>query len=256
VNIDKFESNVNYTTKLGDLFEGPLDLLLYLIKQAEIDIKDVFVSDVTDQFLAYINSFEIDMEEESEYLIIAATIIEIKSKACIPNEQVQEEVSNEIGDFVSRLEEYKLYKESAQKLKPLETVDQFYKGPDKSVGDVKIVYSDFNLQGLLDAFTAMLKRVETTEIKNQEREIAKEVFTVKGKIDEIKEIMQDRESVSFFELFPLKASKSEIITTFQALLELIKLQFIKYEQGDSFGDITIIKGEKEDVEVGELDEYN
>ena len=78
----KFESNVDYTTKLSN-FEGPLDLLLHLIKQAEIDIKDVFVSEVTSQFLEYVYNSDIDIETESEYLSIAATIIEIKAKAII-----------------------------------------------------------------------------------------------------------------------------------------------------------------------------
>ena len=79
---NNFESTVDYTTKLSN-FEGPLDLLLHLIKQAEIDIKDIFVSEVTSQFLEYVSNSDIDMETESEYLSMAATIIEIKAKAII-----------------------------------------------------------------------------------------------------------------------------------------------------------------------------
>ena len=94
--INNFESKVEYNTKLSSLnFDGPLDLLLYLIKQAEIDVKDIFVSEVTTQFLEYVNTHTIDMETESEYLSIAATIIEIKSKAIIPNEEAMIEAEEE-----------------------------------------------------------------------------------------------------------------------------------------------------------------
>ena len=104
---DKFQSTVDYTTKL-DNFEGPLDLLLYLIKQAEVDVKDIFVSEVTTQFLEYVYNSDIDMETESEYLSIAATIIEIKSKAIIPNEQAIMEAEEESNLLIRKIEEYKL----------------------------------------------------------------------------------------------------------------------------------------------------
>ena len=90
VNIEKFESVVDYNTKLSN-FDGPLDLLLYLIKQAQIEIKDIFVSEVTDQFLQYMNSLEeLDIEKASEYLAIAATILEIKAKSVLPSLETEE----------------------------------------------------------------------------------------------------------------------------------------------------------------------
>ena len=256
--VTNFESKVDYTTKLSSLdFEGPLDLLLYLIKQAEIDVKDIFVSEVTNQFLNYVNSTDIDMETESEYLSIAATIIEIKSKAIIPNEEAQLEAEEEGALLIRKIEEYKLYKESAEKLKQLEDVNKFYKKPEDDAHSVKIVYTDFNLNGLISAFTNLLRRVDVKEtIENGEKEIPKEVFTVADKIYFIRQQLSDRKEMSFYDLFTRYSTKTEMITTFQALLELLKHQYLKFVQDDTFGDITLYYNEIGGEEIGELSEYN
>ncbi len=256
--VTNFESKVDYVTKLSSLdFEGPLDLLLYLIKQAEIDVKDIFVSEVTNQFLQYVNSKTIDIETESEYLSIAATIIEIKSKAIIPNEDAQLEAEEEGNLLIQRIEEYRLYKESAEKLKVLEDVNKFYKQPDNDAHNVKIVYTDFNLDGLINAFANLLKRVDVKDtIENKEKEIPKEVFTVADKIYFIKTQLQERKEMSFFDLFTRFSTKNEMITTFQALLELLKHQYLTFEQDDTFGDITLFVNENGGEEIGELAEYN
>ena len=252
----KFESTVDYTTKLSN-FEGPLDLLLHLIKQAEIDIKDIFVSEVTSQFLEYVSNSDIDMETESEYLSMAATIIEIKAKAIIPNEEAILEAEEEGNLLIQKLEEYKLLKESAEKLKERENTDRFYKEPDKSIGETKIVYNEFNLDSLVKAFFKLMMRVEEKRKSEVEsREIPKEVFSVKDKVDYIRSVLLDRGFVSFFELFSMNVSRNELITTFQATLELLKLQYIKVEQKDLFGDITLLLREDRNEEIGEIDEYN
>lgn len=254
---DKFQSNVDYTTKLSN-FEGPLDLLLHLIKIAEVDVKDIFVSEVTNQFLEYVYNSEIDMETESEYLSIAATIIEIKSKAIIPNEEAIMEAEEEGNLLIQRIEEYRLLKESAEKLKALENVDRFYKTPEDDAFNVKVVYKDFNLNGLLDAFTNLLKRVDVKDvIENKQKEIPKEVFTVADKIVLIKNLLQDRKSMSFYDLFTGYSTKTEVITTFQAFLELLKHQFLRFEQDETFGDITLFYREDNGgVEIENLEEYN
>ncbi len=256
---NNFESRVDYTTKLSSLdFEGPLDLLLYLINRAEIDVKDIFVSEVTNQFLEYVYNSEIDMETESDYLSIAATILEIKSKAIIPNEEAQLEAEEEGRLLISRIEEYKLYKESAEKLKTLEDVNKFYKKPDDDASKVKIVYTDFNLDGLINAFTNLLKRVDVKEtIENVEKEVPREVFTVADKIYFIRTQLSTRKEMSFYDLFTRYSTKTEMITTFQALLELLKHQYLTFEQDETFGDITLYYNENnQGEEIGELSEYN
>ncbi len=254
---NNFESTVDYTTKLSN-FEGPLDLLLHLIKQAEIDIKDIFVSEVTSQFLEYVYNSDIDMETESEYLSMAATIIEIKAKAIIPNEEAMMEAEEEGNLLIQKLEEYKLLKESADRLKERENTDRFYKAPDDDAFDVKIVYNDvFNLDSLLNAFTDLLRRVDVKDtIENKQKEIPKEVFTVADKITFIRNTLTECKSVSFYDLFTGYSTKSEVITTFQALLELLKHQFLTFTQDDTFSDIILNINENGGSQIEDLSEYN
>lgn len=253
----EFESVVDYSTKL-DNFEGPLDLLLHLIKEAKIEIKDVFVSQVTEQFLAYIDALTIlDVDRASEYLTMAATLLEIKSKSILPKEDIDIDIEDAETTLIRQIEEYNLFKEASAKLKEQENVSRFYKEPDKSVGEVKIVYSDFNLDGLINAFSKLLMRVD--DKKRQEnilKEIPKEVFTVKDKVDHIRTTLLDKKEMSFFELFTKYYTKNELITTFQAMLELLKLQYVTVEQTGIFDDITIKLRDDRNEELGEIDEYN
>ena len=254
----EFESVVDYSTKL-DNFEGPIDLLLHLIKEAKIEIKDIFVSQVTEQFLTYMNGVEkLDVDKASEYLNMAATLLEIKSKSILPK---IEDLSGDFEDpeqvLIRQIEEYKLLKEASEKLKEQENVLRFYKEPDKNVGDVKIVYNDFNLEGLINAFSKLLMRVD--DKKRQEnvlKEIPKEVFTVKQQVEKIRDILLVKNQTSFFEIFSSYYTKNELITTFQAMLELLKLQYITVEQHGIFDDITIILRDDRNEELGEIDEYN
>lgn len=260
-----FESIVDYTTKISN-FEGPLDLLLYLVNKAEISIRDIFVSEVTEQFIEYVRSAEdLDMERESEYLGMAATLLEIKSKELLPimqfdweNDGMEDDMFDDPQENIFRqLEEYKLFKEASENLKKQETVDIFYKEPDESATDVRIEYTDFNLKNLVDAFSKLLARLDLEKrIKNAQKEIPKEVFTVADKINYIKTTMLERQTCSFFELFKEDASRMEVITTFQALLELLKLQYLTCEQSETFGDITINLREDRSEEIGDLSEYN
>lgn len=260
-----FESVVDYTTKISN-FEGPLDLLLYLVNKAEISIRDIFVSEVTEQFIEYVRSAEdLDMERESEYLGMAATLLEIKSKELLPimqfdweSDGMEDDMYDDPQENIFRqLEEYKLFKEASENLKKQETVDIFYKEPDESATDVRIEYTDFNLKNLVDAFSKLLARLDLEKrIKNAQKEIPKEVFTVADKINYIKTTMLERQTCSFFELFKEDASRMEVITTFQALLELLKLQYLTCEQSETFGDITINLREDRSEEIGDLSEYN
>ena len=256
--MSEFESVVDYSTKLSN-FEGPLDLLLHLIKEAKIEIKDVFVSEVTEQFLTYINGVDVlNVDKASEYLNMAATLLEIKSKSILPKiEEYLDDLEDPEQALIRQLEEYKLFKDASEKLKDQENVSRFYKEPDKSVGDVKIVYNDFNLDGLIAAFSKLLMRID--DKKHQEnvlKEIPKEVFTVKDKVEHIRAVLLEKKEASFFEMFSSYYTKNELITTFQAMLELLKLQYITVEQNGVFDDITITIREDRNEELGEIDEYN
>ena len=253
----QFESIVDYDTVL-DNFEGPLDLLLHLISEAKIEIREIFVSSVTDQFVKYVQAMStVDVDKVTEYLTMAARLVELKSKAVLPVLEEFDDGTDEQEELFRQVEEYKLFKEACAKLKERENIDRFYKEPDKSIGETKIVYNEFNVDSLVKAFFKLMMRVEEKRKSEVEsREIPKEVFSVKDKVDYIRSVLLDRGFVSFFELFTMNVSRNELITTFQATLELLKLQYIKVEQKDLFGDITLLLREDRNEEIGEIDEYN
>lgn len=261
---EKFDSNVDYTTVL-DNFEGPLDLLLFLINKEEIEIKDVFVSQVTEQFLDYMKGLPyLDVDKVSEYLNIAATIIKIKAQALVPNLEEDPEIDAEIEEdkaqLIRALEEYKLIKEETKKLKELETIGYYFKEPDKDVGETRTVFTldHLTLDGLITAFSQlMLKREE--DLKEEEvREIPRDSFTVEQKIQFVLESLEELKEVKFEELFTKDYTKSEIVTTFQAILELLKYQFLRVKQENTFGEITISLNPDRDEEagLGTIDEYD
>ena len=262
--VKNFETEVDYTTVL-DNFEGPLDLLLHLIKQEEIEIKDVFVSQVTEQFLSYMKGLPfLDLEKASEYLNIAATIIDIKARSLLPPpddgfDDYYDENDDPEQELIAALEEYQMIKEEAEKLRERETVGYFFKQPDKDLTGFQVQYKDLTLDGLMKAFAKMMLRLESQR-KNKPvaREIPKDVYTVRDKIKHIRERIIKTDAMQFEDLFQGDSTTPEIVTTFQALLELLKHQFIIVEQEDLFASITIRNNpnRREDEEIGEIDEYN
>lgn len=264
VNRENFESNVDYTTVL-DGFEGPLDLLLFLINKEEIEIKDVFVSQVTEQFLEYMQGLPyLDVDKVSEYLNIAATIIKIKAQALVPvleeDPEADEEIEDEKASLIRALEEYRLIKEESKKLKELETIGYYFKEPDKDVGETKTVFNleGLTLDGLIAAFSELMLKRERKIADEEIREIPRDSFTVEQKITFILETLEEQEEVRFEGLFTQDFTKVEIITTFQAMLELLKYQFLRVRQETTFGEIyiTLNPDRDEEAQLGEIDEYD
>ncbi len=268
-NYDNFESVVDYNTVL-DVFEGPLDLLLHLINIAQINIEDVFVSKVTEQFLDYVAYMKEhqgkDVDKESEYLVIAAQIIYIKSKSLVPAPKVEDDedfIDPDEQDFIESLKqrEFELIQEKTPKLKELETVGYVFKDPDPAIKSERIVYKDFTVSGLLEAFAKLMLRNESMmREKNDVKEIPKDPYTVWEKVVYIRDKLKDEpeKKIDFEALFPTRTI-SELVTTFQALLEMLKLQYIMVEQPEIFGQITVKANPQwnmEDINSGELDEYN
>ena len=244
-NIEKIDvdtSNEKLTFKLEN-FSGPLDLLLALIKKSKLEIEDVEISKLTEQYLEVMKDIStVDLEVASEFIEYAAILIEIKSKKLLPK-VVNDELDEEDSEYLLklRLREYQMFKEVNEKLKDLESNDKFYKQPEKEAGKVKIVVKDMQLEQLLDAFVGIMHKVNKIEKNKESKEIAKELFTVEQKISTIKDSLISRKNIKFSELFLESTSKEEVITTFMALLELIKMQFIRVKQDDIFTDIQIEK---------------
>ncbi len=267
-NVENFESVVDYNTVLDD-FEGPLDLLLHLINIAQIKIEDVFVSKVTEQFLDYIEFMKSqphrDVDKESEYLAMAAQIIYIKSKSMLPVVEVDgEDMGGDEDEKQALIEqlkqrEYELIKGETPKLKDLETVGYVFKEPDPSLNTVRVVYKDFTVNALLEAFAKMMLKNESLQREKEKvREIPKDVYTVEEKVAYIRERLISEKSVKFESLFTV-FSKNEVVTTFQALLEMLKHQFILVRQEYTFAEIEISLNPDWDLKgvINEqFDEYN
>lgn len=244
--LGEFEPKKRLKLEIGD-FNGPLDMLLAMVKDAEIEIKDIFISKVTDQFIEYITSLEeLDVDIGSEYMEMTATLMEIKSRALLPVVMDEIDDIDPEQELIRRLDEYRLLKEASEKLKEKENVDRLYKAPDKSDEEIRYIAADMSLNNLLDAYVKLLARIEMRRADVDEpKEIVKDVFTVEDKIKYIKDRLVFESRVGFFELFEEYASKTEIVVTFSALLELIKLQFIKVKQAKDFGDIDIVRYDAE-----------
>lgn len=238
-----------YRFKL-DNFEGPLDLLLHLIKSSKMDIMEVHLADITEQYLAYmVDVPNIDMDKASEFISVAATLIEIKSKHLLPVEQENEEVDPESEEqlLLRRIKEYELFKEASQTLKTIEDPNKFYRKPGEETEKVKIVIKDMVLDKLLDAFAGLLARESTKKQANPEpKKIIKDRFTVAEKIVSIREYSRMHKRYVFEDLFVNDMTKSEMINVFLALLELLKLQTVRIEQTGQYNQISIISNEVEE----------
>lgn len=234
-----------YRFKLEN-FEGPLDLLLHLIKDAKLDIVTVKLADITEQYLEYMQDLDsIDMDRASEFITVAATLLEIKSKHLLPVE-VEETEDEEDSEtlLLRRLKEYELFKQTGQRLREIEDINKLYRAPGKETEKVKIVIKDMVLDKLLDAFAALLSRQKARgQDKPEPKKIVKDRFTVAEKVVSIRDYTRQHKRFPFEELFSNDMTKSEMINVFLALLELLKLQTLRVEQSNVFGQISVISND-------------
>lgn len=242
---------MQYNIKI-DAFEGPLDLLLHLINRLEIDIYDIPVAQITEQYLLYIHTMnELQLDVASEFLVMAATLLAIKSKMLLPKheEELDEDAAFEYEqdpreELVERLIEYRKYKEAANDLKLLgEERSLMYTKPPSDLSEyakeIKPEKTELNvsLYDMLAAFQKLLRRKKlqrpmATKIARQEISIDKRMAEI---LDELRGIQGKR---SFYDLFP-HPSKEHIVVTFLAVLELIKRKEIDVEQDENFSEIFV-----------------
>ncbi len=234
----------DYKFKLNQ-FEGPLDLLLHLIKITKIDICDIFLSDITEQYLEYMKDIDtVDIDKASEFIDMSATLLEIKSKHLLPKPVEDEDYEDPEERLIRQIEEYKLFKEESEKLSQIEDVNKLYKAPDNSVGEFKYELPDkLSLDALINAFSNLMQKMTIQAEVVQEKKIVKDRFTVAQKISQIKDMLLEKKEFKFNDLFESTYSKSEIINTFLALLELLKRQYIMVNQNGLFDDIDIVRND-------------
>lgn len=234
----------DYKFKLNE-FEGPLDLLVHLIKITKIDVRDIFISDITEQYLQMMKHIEdVDVEKASEFIAMSATLLEIKSKTLLPKDPIETDEEDPEERLIRQIEEYKLFKEQSEKLVKLENVDKFYKKPDDSVGEFKYELPDkLSVDALVKAFVEMMQKMTIKAEVVQEKKIVKDKFTVAQKISQIKDLLITKKEFKFSDIFESSYSKSEVINTFLALLELLKRQYITVKQTELFDDIDIVRND-------------
>ena len=240
---------MDYKVQL-DVFEGPLDLLLHLIKEQKLDIYDIPISDITKQYLAYISLMkELNLSVAGDYLVMAAELARIKSKMLLPQqEQEDEEESGEDPreKLVRKLLEYKKYKEAAGKLRVMEFHQNkvFTRNVSAQLeeGDDDVKY-DVTVFDLMVAFKHVMKELSFRD----DYDISVDEISVTGKINYIMEKLSNVTSITFDDLLRSFKSKLEAIATFLGLLELMKLNMVKIQQIKQFGPIRIFKAPEEDV---------
>ncbi len=235
---------MSYQIKL-EIFEGPMDLLLHLIKKHELDIYSIPIALITQQYLEYINLMKsLDMEIAGDFLVMASTLTHIKSKMLLPppeNPENDEDGIDPRAELIRRLLEYKSFKDAAGSLESKEELwSQMYTRPAETTPDMPAddepLLFDFHLFDLLTALKDVMARVPDAKF-----EITADAVSITEKISQILSRLEIIDSLLFSDLFEGSTSKAQVIATFLALLELIKTRVVKVFQIEEFGAIRIMK---------------
>ncbi len=219
-------------------FEGPLDLLLHLIKKHELDVLDLPIAFVTERYLEYLQLMqELDLDVASEYLLMAATLAHIKSKMLLPpspfdeaEEQDEQYIADPREELIRRLLEYQKYRDAADKLgaRPIEGRDVFARGMPAPEAEGPAPLASIALYKLLDAFQSILKRVSGRAAL----EVTAEHITIHERITQLTDLLRERRGCTFEELFEGARTRYEVVVTFLALLEMTKLSMTRIYQSD------------------------
>jgi len=237
---------MSYKIKL-QLFEGPLDLLIYLVKKDHLNIYDIPIAKVTEQYMVYLELMKsLDLNIAGEFLVMAATLIQIKSKMLLPpdpTEQLLEEQADPREELVRQLLEYERFKEIALELRQRETNQQdVFKRPkpnEKDIPQTAPVYFEASIFDLITAFSKALEEIPKDIFYN----VVKDEYSIEDKVHTILHLLLVRNSVTLTELFGQAKNKMEIIVTFLAILELIRIKEIIAQQKELFGEIEIVRNQ-------------
>lgn len=243
-----------YSIKIP-VFEGPMDLLLHLIRKNEVDIYDIPISLITHQYLEYIGLMkELNLEIAGEFLVMAATLIQIKSKMLLPVEEQEPEAPAEDPrlELVQRLLEYQAFKEASLALKEMgqRWSDALYRAEAQEEAqeeEESVSLFDLSMFDLIGAFKKILEKAPA-----ELQLISKETLTVNDRISRIIARLEEKETVRFEELFDEGSPKSHLIITFVAILEILKLGLAQVYQEEKFGPIWVLRAKDAPGEIGEV----
>ena len=235
-----------YELKL-DNFEGPLDLLVHLIEKNKMDIYDVKLIDITDQYLEYINEMERqNLDVTSEFLVIASTLVYLKSKELLPKE-VDNEAELTEEELLRRIIEYKRYKDISMKFKEMyfENNKRFFKLPDKVVLPKQMIDRQYESSKIFENYKRLLENQEVKmnkNVENIEKIAIRDTYTVTSKVKEIFKVLSKKPKFVFGKLFSVKTKpKEEVITAFTGVLELTRKDKVTTSKEKLFGDIIVEK---------------
>jgi segregation and condensation protein A len=250
----------DYKVRL-DVFEGPLDLLLYLVRKDEVDIYDISIERITTQYLACLQAFEVlHIDLAGEFLVMAANLLYIKSRTLLPkDQQLPEEEADEDDprwELIRQLIEYRKFKEAATHLRDQEVLQSSLfprvaslDPAQAGVPDDNMLIGDVGIFDLINAFQRALKRLPAEE---KQGEIHEEIFTVTDRISHLMNMVSRGVSMRFDELFSTASSRSELVVTFLAILELIRMRQFRVRQEEQFGEIWLDRTESsEEQETSE-----
>ncbi|NYB73531.1 segregation/condensation protein A [Sedimentibacter hydroxybenzoicus DSM 7310] len=237
---------MDYSVSLN-VFQGPFDLLYHLIEIKEIDIYDIPISEITDQYMEYLNQMmQFNMNVASEFILMASTLIEIKSQMLLPQKEKEEDPRTEL---VNKLLEYKLFKEASDKLKKYEYESSYYYSKPREelaiTSDVKVEQlslNELNIYELYNIFMSLLKNQNLKVVDEEKLKVYRENYSVKDCVDALLKRLKTHGRVSLFSIFneAEQITKEYVITTFLAVLELSNKHGIKIFQDDTYSDIIIL----------------
>lgn len=242
---------MNWTLNIRD-YSGPLDMLLHMVGKAKIDIKDIFVSEITDQYIRHIQQMEaLDMDDASSFIQMAATLLEIKSRSLLPKPPEPQEEDPETL-LIRQLEEYAVFKQIAADMQGFEkaTALMYKKLPEEyPLPPPSIEIHGLTLEGLMEAFAAVMARaprLEPQETQLTAQRILRDQHSVpECMLDIVKRVRKG--SLPFANLFPLMPHREQVITYFLALLELLRLGRVRVSQDAHYGDILLSRVVKREV---------
>lgn len=233
------------------VFEGPLDLLYHLVEKNEIDIYDIPIAELAEQYIAYISQMQsVGMESMSEFLVMAATLLEIKSKMLLPRSREEAPEEEDPRDrLMQHLLEYKLYKDVTEIFREnrFEAEKLYFREPGAEASSTVAAADEFldglSLKKLYETFEDILRRKEmkTDKIRASFDTVRKDIYNIRDKMAYIEELLEFKDGLKFSEFFFAGARKMEMVVTFLAALELIRMKRITIKQDENFGEIIIKK---------------
>ena len=221
-----------------EVFEGPLDLLLYLIRCQNIDILDINVAEITRQYIAYINMVtSMQFTLAAEYLVMAAMLAEIKSRMLLPRSEVLEEEEDPRAQLIRRLQEYERYKQAAEDIDALPRIgrDVYLTAIQTPENDSPRLQPEVDLQELMLAFAGIMRRAEQFESHH----VSREKLSTRERMTQVLNNLQGTQFVPFVRLFSVEEGRPGVVVTFLAVMELIKESLIELVQNDVFGPIHV-----------------